>query len=179
MSTIEIDKRYPYQHKNSLMKLIEWKQAIFDVLCNDNDISRLLFYPTKDALTKPLLTEEQKYDLVGTHIIDGRFKPQTVEEQTSWIGVDIANWNPQETFHQFSQRFGMGYINFYIFCDMEIQETYGGSRRDLIASRLYDLFQDKSGLGIGHTQLENFDVLYDQNNKFGGYIEQFKMWDLR
>ena len=62
---------------------------------------------------------------------------------------------------------------------MEIQETYNGSRRDLIASRLYDLFQDKSGLGIGHTQLENFDVLYDQNNKFGGYIEQFKMWDLR
>ena len=53
-----------------------------------------------------------------------------------------------------------------------------GDRRDLLLMRVYDLFQDSDDYGMGHIKEGNLTELFDQNNKFGGYVLQMKVIDL-
>lgn len=179
MSSIKIDKRFPYSHTNAIMRITEWKQKIIETLCMDDDIAKLLYYNTPDALSRPALTEDQKYDLYHKNIFGYQYNPDTVEQQKSFITLGISGFIPQESWRQFSQRYVMGYLYFNILCDIKIMDTDDGERRDLLLARIYDLFQDSDEYGMGHIQEGNLTELWQQNNKFGGYTLMMRVIDLK
>lgn len=177
-SGMTMDRRYPFQHQNSIMKIVDWRQKIMETLCLDKQIGKLLKYSTPDALDRPDLTEDESYDLINQNIFSYRYIPQTVETQKAFISLGISGFIPQESWRQFSQQFTMGYIWFYILNDISIMNTDYGDRRDLLLMRVYDLFQDSDDYGMGHIKEGNLTELFDQNNKFGGYVLQMKVIDL-
>lgn len=179
MPSIELDRRVIHSPKGSLMMITEWKQKIMEVLCMDDELAKLLGYNSTDALSRKSLTENQKLDLVNKNIYGIRYVPDVVQEQKSFISLGLSGFVPQESFRQFSQRYVMGYIYFYILVDTQIMQIDEGYRQDLILSRVYDLFQDRDYFGIGKVQEGNMTELWEQNNKLGGYTLMFKVTDFK
>lgn len=179
MPSIEIERRQLHSPTSSLMRITDWKQKIMENLCMDDELSKLLEYNSTDALSRKPLNENQKLDLVNKNIFGIRYVPEVVEEQKSFISLGLSGFVPQESFRQFSERYVMGYIYFYILCDTQIMQIDEGYRQDLILARVYDLFQDKDYFGVGKIQEGNMTELWEQNNKLGGYVLMFKVTDFK
>lgn len=177
----------PYKpHRSSIMMITEWKQRMMESIAMDDDISKLLYYNTPDALSRPPLTEDQKIQLVSydpdsdrRRIYPTRYTPNVVMDQRSFIGLGISGFVPQESWRQFSEKYVMGYLYFYILVDNSIMEIDEGQRQDLLLQRIYDLFQDSYDYGMGHIQEGNLTELWEQNNKFGGYALMMRVIDFK
>ncbi|MGX6979041.1 hypothetical protein ACWN8V_07260 [Vagococcus elongatus] len=167
------------KRSGALMNITRWKMDILDTLRKDDEISKLLFYDSEDALSRKTLTDDQQVDLVNSKLIGYRYVPEVVEKTGSYISIGISHFEPQESFRQFSDDYVMGYITFYILCDMAIMNTEDGYRNDLLAARVYDLFQESSEYGMGTLRLDTALELWTQNNKFGGYTLSFKVVDFK
>lgn len=157
----------------------EWKEKIMEVLAMDDELAKLLHYPSNDVLAREPLNEDQKLDLVNKNIFGVRYIPEVVEEQKSFISIGMSGFVPQESFRQFSQRYVMGYIYFYILVDSQIMKTDSGYRQDLILSRVYDLFQDELFFGYGKIQIGNMTELWEHDSKLGGYTLMFRVEDFK
>ena len=57
--------------------------------------------------------------------------------------------------------------------------TDTGYRQDLIASRIYNIFQGDTNLGIGELRMETMIENWEHNNKLGGYIIGFQTTDFK
>ncbi len=166
-------------HKHAIMQFTYWKQKIMDKLASDKELTKLLAYNSDDALVRPDLTEDERYDLIGKRILGVRYLSKVVQDQQSMIGIGFGNFVPQESWRQFSEKFTMGYVYFYILVDNEIMSMETGYRQDLILARVYDLFQDEKFFGIGTLELGNLTELWEQNNKFGGYCLMMRVIDTK
>lgn len=169
----------PAKRSGGLMNITSWKMDILDTLSKDKELSKLLYYNGTDVLSKKDLTEEQSYGLVNKKIVGYRYIPEVVEEAGSYVSIGISNFVPQEGFRQFSDDYVMGYITFYIMVDLSLMYTEDGYRNDLIAARIYDLFQESKDYGMGELRLDTCLELWTQNNKFGGYTVSFKIVDFK
>lgn len=185
MPAESIDERKidPIPHTSSVMRITEWKQKMMSMICEDDDITRLLYYKSPDALSRPKLTEEQIYELIDKDsekrcIYPTRYREDVIMDQMSFIGLSVANFIPQESWRQFSQRYSMGYLYFYILVDTAIMDVEEGQRQDLILQRIYDIFQGSNEFGMGTIKEGNLTELWDQNNKFGGWTLMIKVIDL-
>lgn len=145
----------------------------------DKDLVKLLKYDTPDALHKPDLSEDEAYDLVNNRIFGFRYNPKPVDTTGSFIGMGFSNFVPQEGFRQFSDDYIMGYMYLYILVDTEIMITDQGYRQDLVLDRLYDIFQECRGFGMGELRLETCLELWQHNNKFGGYTAGFRVVEMK
>ena len=179
MPRITISKRKVHSPNGSIMQITRWKQKMMEVLCQDDQISKLLNYNTGDALTQNPLSEDQKYDLVNKKIFGVRYNPDVVQEQSSFITLGISGFVPEESFRQFSQRLVMGYLYFNILVDHSLMHIDEGYRQDLLLQRVYDLFQGSDFFGMGELQEGNLTELWEQNNKYGGYVLMFKVVDFK
>lgn len=166
-------------HSHSIMMITQWKQKIMDMLINDPELTKLLAYNSRDALSRRDLTEDERYDLVDKNVLGTRYLPSVVKDQKSIIGIGISGFVPQESWRQFSDKMIMGYVYFYILVDNEIMQTDTGYRQDLILARVYDLFQDSNFFGLGSLQEGNLTELWEQNNKFGGYTLMMRVVDTK
>ena len=63
MPAIDITDEAP-KHVSSIMKISEWKQQMMETMAKDDELAKLLYYDSPDALSRPNLSEEQKYELV-------------------------------------------------------------------------------------------------------------------
>ena len=172
------------QKKSSVRKITQWKQRIIEAIAMDDEIAKLLWYNTPDALSRPALTEDQKYELADSssdhrRIYPTRYTPNVVMDQKSFIGLGISGFVPQESYQSFSQRYTMGYLYFYILVDNKIMDIDEGQRQDEILARVYDIFQDEKGFGFGTVQEGDLTEAWDQNNKFGGYVLMMRVVDLK
>lgn len=159
-----------------VMDFTKWKQNVMEMLIKDDQLALLLHYNTPDCLSKPLLTDNQKEELVNNSIYGYRFVPDVAEEQKSYISLGLSNFVPQEGFRQFSDDYVQGFIYFYILVDTAIMETETGYRNDLILARIYDIFQEQKGIiGMGELRMEACSELWQHNNKFGGYTLGFRV----
>lgn len=150
-----------------------------DRLLSSDDLCKLLKYPTADALQRPNLTEDEKYELIDTQIFGYRFVPQAVDTKKSFISLGMGGFVPQESFRQFSMQYIMGVVYFYILIDVDIMKTDNGYRNDLLLAEVNKLFQASTFMGIGETKLFQMDELWQQSNKFGGYQVGYEVDDLR
>jgi len=167
------------ENNGAIMKLSLWKNNMIEKLIKDDDLTKLLYYNSEDALFKDNLTKEQRESLVNSRIKGYRYIPEVVKEASSYISMSVANFVPQEGFRQFSDDYVMGYLTFYILVDVSLMDTETGYRNDLIASRIYSMFQNSRDFGIGELRLETMLELWTQNNKFGGYTMGFRIVDFK
>lgn len=179
MPRITIDDKRVHSPNGSIMQITKWKQKMMEVLCQDDQIAKLLNYDTVDALTQKNLDEDQKYNLVDKRIFGVRYNPNVVQEQGSFITLSISGFVPEESFRQFSQRLVMGYLYFNILVDHSLMQVDEGYRQDLLLQRVYDLFQDSNFFGIGKLQEGNLTELWEQDNKYGGYVLMFQVVDFK
>lgn len=164
---------------NSIKNITKWKQEILQRLVEDEELSKLLIYNSEDALSLPEPNEEQRYSLINDCVIGYRFIPTIAEKARSWISLSVSNFVPQEGFRQFSDDYLMGFIFFYVLVDTSIMETETGYRQDLIAERIYSIFQGSRELGVGEIRLESFIENWEHNNKLGGYTIGFRTVDFK
>lgn len=168
-----------HNHKRGVMKFTEWKQKAMDMMIADEKLVKLLKYDTEDALFKPNVSKEEAEKLINSRIFGYRYNAETVKETISFIGMGLANFVPQEGFRQFSDDYIMGYMYFYILVDTEIMRTETGYRQDLILDRIYEIFIESRGFGMGELKLETCLELWQHNNKFGGYTVGFRVVEMK
>lgn len=162
----------------------EWKQRVLETIAMDDELSKLLWYNTEDALSRDSLTEEQKYELVDStsehrRIYSTRYTKKVIMDQQSFIGMGIAGFAPQEVHYQYSDTYVIGYLYFYILVDNEIMDIDEGQRQDKILERIYDLFSDSRSYGMGELRIGGLSELWEQNNKFGGYQLMMRVYDFK
>lgn len=179
----EITNEAP-KHVSSVMKISEWKQQMMETMAMDDDLAKLLYYDSSDALSRPNLTEEQKYELVTEgeekrRIYPTRYKPGVVMDQQSFIGMAISNFSFPEIHYHVDSDFVMGYLYFFILVDNKIMDIDEGQRQDQILARIYDLFSDSRRYGIGTVKIGQLSELWEQNNKFGGYQLMMRVYDFK
>lgn len=75
-------------------------KLILDKFLSNERLKRLLHYDSKDALTRPNLTEEQSLNLIGNEI---RIVPKLKieEESRTYIILSFDNFSPTRTNNQF------------------------------------------------------------------------------
>lgn len=173
---------HPNYRNASIMKISEWKQQIMETIISDDELSKLLWYNTEDALSRESLTDDQKMELVDPHsenrrVYPTRYSPNVVMDQQSFIGMAISGFAPQELHYRTSNDYVIGYLYFFILCDVEIMDIDEGQRHDMILARLYDLFEDSRTYGMGDMKIGGLNEQWEQNNKFGGYTMMLRIYD--
>lgn len=173
-----------HYNTSSVMMIGEWKQKIVETIAMDDELSKLLWYNSEDALSQPSLTEEQKYELADAHsdkrrVYPVRYTPKVAIDQQSFIGMSVAGFAPQEIHYQYSDTYVLGYLYFYILVDNSIMDIDEGQRQDKILARIYDLFSDSREYGMGELRIGGLDELWEQNNKFGGYVLMMRVYDFK
>lgn len=177
--SLKFYKRKTNSPLGAMNAFTQWKHDIIDQILANDVICKLLKYPTEDALRRESLTEDEKFNMVDSQIYGYRFVPEVIEEKRSYISLGLGGFAPQESFRQFSNRFAMGVVYFYILVDVDIMKTDDGYRQDLLLAALNQTFQGTSFMGIGELKLFTMDELWQQDNKFGGYQLGFEVVDFR
>lgn len=166
------------QPTNGLKYITEWKQLAIEKILQDETLVKLLHYPIENWNEQSDLNQEQIDALMYKNIFPYRFVSEIAEKQQSYISIDVANFVPLEEFRLFSNKYIHGYLYFHIMCDIGIMRTHSGVRSDLIAGRIYELFQLSTGIGMGTLEMETTLPLWTDNNHFGGYTIGFKLSEM-
>lgn len=87
---------------------------IINKLLGNENLKRLLYYPTKDALEKPLLTKQQSLELMNKNI---KVVPKILAEETveSYVIITFDNFFTNENNPEFRDNT----ITFDIICHMD------------------------------------------------------------
>jgi uncharacterized protein YuzB (UPF0349 family) len=179
MARIEKAVRKLNVENNSIKNITKWKNYIMEKIVEDEELAKLLQYNNPNCLSSPSVSEEDRYGLVNSRVFGYRFIPEVAEEANTWISMSISGFAPQEGYRQFSKQYLMGNIFFYILVDSKIMETHTGYRQDLIAARIYEIFQSNRDLGIGELRMMTFIENWEHNNKLGGYTIGFETIDFK
>ena len=173
-------------HHAAITRISEWKQRMMEVLVEDQEIGKLLYYNSEDALSRPDLTEDERYSLVDREsekrrIYPTRYTPKVMMDQQSFIGLSVSGFVPQEAFAPYrtvADKYVMGYLYFWILVDNQIMDCDEGQRQDLLLEKIYDKFQDADNYGMGRLSVDDLQEVWEQNNKFGGYVLVMKVIDM-
>lgn len=166
-------------NNNTIKNITKWKQYILEKIIEDDELCKLLTYNSEDCLDLPAPTGEARHMLINNQVYGYRYIPTVAKEANSWISMSISNFVPQESFRQFSDDYLMGFLYFYILVDTAIMSTDTGYRQDLIASRIYEIFQGEKTFGVGEARMETMIENWEHNNKFGGYTLGFKVVEFK
>ncbi|MFI8671829.1 hypothetical protein [Bacillus paranthracis] len=165
--------------KSMMERIPEYKMTIMNRIIESDKLSKLLFYNTADALFKDNLTDEQKQDLIYTHVFPFRFVPDPIEQQETFLAIGTNSFRRhQEGFTVFDD-YQSGEVIFYFFTHKDLMRTTHGVRQDLMLGELERIFDGVTGLGMGELKLRNASELWIHNNKFGGYSVAFTITDFK
>lgn len=167
-----------------LSNFTKWKQEAISRLVLNENLMKLMYYNTPDALSKPTPTEEQISRMVSPgkdqQIFQYRYVGNLATRQTSYISMELAYFKPLEEYRLFSEQYVSGLFYIYILSDIEIMEVNQGIRTDLILKEVYRSLDGLDSLiGMGKLGVETQLPLWVDNNSFGGYSIGFKVSDLR
>lgn len=186
MPATKLPDRHIPRHA-AITKISEWKQKMMEGIVSDPEISKLLYYNSQDALSRPNLTEDQQYSLVDTEsdkrsVYPTRYTPKVMMDQQSFVGLSVSGFVPQEAFAPYrtiANNYVMGYLYFWILVDNRIMDCDEGQRQDLLLEKIYNKFQDSEGYGMGRITVNDLQEVWEQNNKFGGYVLMMQVIDMK
>lgn len=176
---VEANRGKRKKTRAAIMEFTAWKQEVMSRLVADDKLAKLLKYNTPNCLSLPVPTDSEREDLINTQVFGYRFIPTVAQDQKSFISLGLSNFVPQEGFRQFSDDYVQGYLYFYVLVDSALLDTETGYRNDLIIARIYDIFQEATGLGMGELRMEACTELWQHGDKFGGYTMGFKMVSMK
>lgn len=162
-----------------LKQFTKWKQICVEEMLKDEELMKLMYYNTENCLIRPSVKEEDRHGMINSQIYQYRFIEAIAEKKKSYVSMDLAHFQPLEEFRLFSDDYIHGYLYFYIIADIDILNTDYGVRVDLIAERIYDIFEGYEGIGIGELKLESQVPLWLDNNAFGGYALGFRVSEFK
>ena len=167
-----------------LSNFTKWKQEAISRLVLNENLMKLMYYNTPDALSKPTPTEEQISRMVSPgkdqQIFQYRYVGNLATRQTSYISMELAYFKPLEEYRLFSEQYVSGLFYIYILSDIEVMEVNQGIRTDLILKEVYRSLDGLDSLiGMGKLGVETQLPLWVDNNSFGGYSIGFKVSDLK
>lgn len=157
------------QPKSSFLAVEKDLSIIVSEILNNDRLKRLLFYTSKDALTRPNLTQEQSIALVGENI---KIIPKiTIDEHAKiFLVLKFNNFMPNVRNTEFRDNI----IEFDIVCPFEQWELTDFQQRPYkIAAEIDTMFNKKHLTGIGILQFVSGEpfVLTEQ---FGGFCLRYK-----
>ena len=156
-----------------LSNFTKWKQEAISRLVLNENLMKLMYYNTPDALSKPTPTEEQISRMVSPgkdqQIFQYRYVGNLATRQTSYISMELAYFKPLEEYRLFSEQYVSGLFYIYILSDIEIMEVNQGIRTDLILKEVYRSLDGLDSLiWMGKLGVETQLPLWVDNNSFGG-----------
>ena len=150
--------------KSSFLSVDKDMGIIVDQMMKDENLKKLLYYTSKDALFKPKLTEEQSIELIGKNI---RMVPKLYVDGSvlQYLIISFDNFVTNPTNPQFRDNI----IEFDIICHFDQWQLKDFELRPFkIAAEIDTLFNNKKLTGIGLLQFIGCSkiVLTDE---FAGY----------
>lgn len=149
-------------------------QAIMRML-KDQELLKLIYYTTADALSLPDLTEEEIYSLLFKNIYDTTVADDIIEEQKVLITMEFSIIEPIRRRNDHIN----GHLTFYIQCHKDMMRTHRGARKDAIVKRMNVIFNSAKGIGMGEVKPESLIPFWHQRNDWGGYELTFRIGDFR
>lgn len=144
--------------------------SIVDRLLSNQNLKRLLYYPVKDALTKPVLSDEQSLGLIHKNI---RVIPRlTVDEDVeSYIIITFDGF----TTNQNNPEFRDNIITFDVICHMDtwVMDNYQ-LRPYKIMGEIDGMLNDSKLNGIGVIEFAGANQLL-LNDKLAGYTLMYRV----
>lgn len=158
-----------------LSNITYYKNQAIDRMLRDDDLMKLIYYPTGDALSLPSLTEEQKNSLVFKNIYPYTVADDIITEKISLITMEFTIIEPmrRRTDHI------NGILTFYIQCHKDIMNTHHGVRKDVIVDRMDTIFNGSVGIGMNEMKPESLIPFWHQRNDWGGYELSYRVGDFR
>lgn len=143
---------------------------IVNKLLGNHNLKKLLYYPTKDALSQPFLSQQQSLELIHKNI---RVVPQLSvdEEVESYIIITFDNFMPNGNNPEFRDNM----ITFDIICHMDnwVMENYQ-LRPYKIMGEIDGMLNECKLNGIGTANFVGANQLL-LNDKLAGYSLMYRV----
>lgn len=152
------------QPHSSFLSVEKDMSLITDMILKDEQLKKLLYYTTEDALLKPKLTEEQSISLIGNNI---RMVPKLYvdREVLQYIIITFDNFVTNPANPQFRDNI----IEFDIICHFDQWKLKDFELRPFkIAAHLDTLFNNRRLTGIGLLQFIGCSKII-LTDEFAGY----------
>lgn len=144
--------------------------SVVTKMINNDELKKLLYYPTKDALQREKLSEEQTFGLLHKNI---RVVPklEVDEEVLSYVIVTFDNFVPNQN----NPVFRDNTITFDILCHMDtwVMENYQ-LRPYLIMGQIDGMMNNQKLNGIGTVEYESGTALI-LSGEIAGYSLTYKV----
>lgn len=158
-------------------KLGEYKMEVLNRCLEDEKLSKLIAYDTKDALFQPNV--EDSSELLYNRVFPYRFVPNPIEEHGTYLTLGAGGFRRHQEDYKIYDDYQSGEIYFYFFTHVDLMRTDNGVRQDLILAEISRLFDGTKGIGMGEMKLRSAYELWMHNNKFGGYSVAFTITDFK
>lgn len=157
-------------------KIPKIKGEIMNRICDNDKISKLVYYNDENALRMPSLPNARR-ELINERVFPYRFVPESIDTQGTYITVGTY-FAPMQDGFSYAENFNSLTFYLYVFTHTQLMKTKSGTRQDLLLSEL-DLIFDKTELvGMGRIRMRGVQELWLHNNKFGGYILSYTIGDM-
>ena len=137
-----------HEPKSSFLSIEKDMGIIVNGILKNDNLKKLLYYTTKDCLTKPKLTEEQSLELFekNLHLVPKMYIDNTVLNQ---IFISFDNYRPNAENTEFRDN----YIEFDILCHYNQWQLKDFQLRPYRIAAELDAMLDKQKMtGIGELQ---------------------------
>lgn len=140
-------KKLTYQYpKSSFISIEKDMGTIVDMMLKDNRLKKMLYYTTKDCLSKEKLNDEQTQELITKRYIRMIPKVYIDKDVLNYIIISFDKFTPNMT----NPYYRDNVISFDIICHMDQWELGDFQLRPFkIAAEIDTLFNNKHLSGIG------------------------------
>ena len=149
--------------KSSFLSVEKDISIITDWMLKNNRLKKLLHYTTKDAMSKPNLTQEETIELIGKNI---KLVPKLYIDGSvlAYIIISFDNFSPNASNPQFRDNI----ISFDIVCHFDQWQLQDFKLRPYrIAAELDTMFNEKHLTGIGTLKFLGASQIV-LNNEYAG-----------
>ena len=150
--------------KSAFLSAEKDTSIIIDLILKNNNLKKLLYYTSKDCLSKPNLTEEQSLSLLGEQV---KIVPKLYIDPKNqvYIIIRMRSFLPDANNPEFRDNI----IEFDIVCNYEQWQLNDFALRPYkIAGEIDSMISNQRLTGIGETQFHSADQL-NLNDQWAGF----------
>lgn len=156
--------------KSSFLSTEKDMNIIVDHIMKNDRLKKMLFYTSRDCLSKPKLTEEETVNLFGKQI---KIVPklQVDAEILNYLYIYFNNFIPNPTNPEFRDNL----ISFEIICHYSQWHLYDFALRPYkIAAEIDSMFDKKYLSGIGRLEFVGATIVSYNEDEFAGLCLQYR-----
>jgi hypothetical protein len=149
-------------------KLNDYMGEILISLVESDNLSKLIYYNTEDALRQ--LSLSNPYQLIHTKVFPYTYVPPTDDEANVYLTVSFRQ------FKKYNSSFKIGYLYVNILCHKNLVSIYEGSRIYSMMNEVENVLNEKR-IAIGKLLFDYGDEL-TVSDSYTGYFLRYEICDL-